>query len=473
MANFDVQIQALAGTATQTEMDDWATDAVKEIINILPYKLKIECATMTQLTSSTPMDLDITGEIFHVTRENADAGYHTPCRKIPGMYGGLAEDSSNLMFYATLTDPVYWIESDTGGDPKLFVKPTPTANQPARVHHVAFPSVDVSAVSAIVNFPNEAEYLVVLYTAIKVLQNKMNEMDTISAIDTTALGAMTTELAETQALADTMNTHIGNAITQIGIAVTEAAEIATQTDNSSDFATALTALNSAVDKFRADASDPALFGDETQYETGVGMAHVKDALEKARTLISDDAEHAGLSDVTDNPSSGTYSVLYWLGDEDTEMAEATMKMVATEIERAKTHMEEWRISTETLNAEIDGFAKEVTSRATFTGAKKAAVETAITTASEYLSASERYAAQIDAKISISQAHGAEVKMRMARETQKYEWYDSQQKKLQQDYVQGIQLLIGQGASAQKDSSGMSKKQLNKLAEQLSRVQEER
>ena len=29
MANFDVQIQALAGTATQTEMDDWMNDGVK------------------------------------------------------------------------------------------------------------------------------------------------------------------------------------------------------------------------------------------------------------------------------------------------------------------------------------------------------------------------------------------------------------------------------------------------------------
>tara|TARA_R110002020_G_scaffold138354_2_gene308297 strand:- start:25118 stop:25936 length:819 start_codon:yes stop_codon:yes gene_type:complete len=192
MANFDVQIQALAGTATQTEMDDWATDGVKEIINILPYELKIECAAITSLTSSTPMDLDITGEVFHVTRENADAGYHTPCRKIPSMYGGLAEDSGNLMYYATATDPVYWTESDTGSDPKLFVKPTPTANQPARVHHVAFPSVDVSAVSAIVNFPNEAEYLVVLYASVKVLQNKMNEMHASIPVNSDQDGTFTT-----------------------------------------------------------------------------------------------------------------------------------------------------------------------------------------------------------------------------------------------------------------------------------------
>ena len=174
MANFDTQIEALAGSATQTEMDDWATDGVKEIINILPPELKIECATITSLTSSTPMDLDATGEIFHATRENADSGYHIGCRKVNPILAGSADDSTSI-HYVTATDPIYWIESDTSGDPKLFVKPTPTANQPARIHHVAFPTVDVSAVSSIVNFPNEAEYLVVLYTAIKVLQNKMNE----------------------------------------------------------------------------------------------------------------------------------------------------------------------------------------------------------------------------------------------------------------------------------------------------------
>ena len=174
MANFDVQILDLVNSdySDQTAMDGWATDAVKEIINILPPELKIECATITSLTSSTPMDLDATGEVFHVTRENADSGYHIGCRKVNPIFAGSASDSTSL-HYVTATDPIYWIESDTGGDPKLFVKPDPTANQPARVHHVSFPTVDVSAVSAIVNFPNEAEYLIVLYTAIKVAESLM------------------------------------------------------------------------------------------------------------------------------------------------------------------------------------------------------------------------------------------------------------------------------------------------------------
>ena len=161
------------GTETyRTLAAQWLTDAAKEVISILPPELKMECATITSLTSSTPMDLDATGEVFHVTRENADNGYHIGCREVNPIHAGSAGDSTSL-HYVTLTDPIYWTESDTGGDPKLFVKPTPTANQPARVHHVAFPSIDYDG-TAIVNFPDEAEYLVPLRAAITALEYKLN-----------------------------------------------------------------------------------------------------------------------------------------------------------------------------------------------------------------------------------------------------------------------------------------------------------
>ena len=181
--NFADQIHALTGfdadSTSDSETDEdfnllanqWLVDAAKEVINILPPKLKMKCVKITALTSSTPMDLDSAGEILHATRENADSGYHIGCREINPIYGGSADDSSSL-HYVTATDPVYWVESDTGGDPKLFVKPTPTANQPARIHHVAFPTISHSD-SAIVNFPNEAEYLVVLYASIKAIEYVM------------------------------------------------------------------------------------------------------------------------------------------------------------------------------------------------------------------------------------------------------------------------------------------------------------
>jgi len=185
--DYAAQIHALTGFnaddnsgATETEetfsdmATQWLTDAAKEVINILPPELKIECATITSLTSSTPMDLDATGKVFHVTRENADSGYHIGCREVNPIHAGSAGDSTSL-HYVTVTDPIYWVESDTGGDPKLFVKPDPTANQPARVHHVAFPPNSTSwdgsnlptVSTSITNFPDEAEYLVVLKAAIK------------------------------------------------------------------------------------------------------------------------------------------------------------------------------------------------------------------------------------------------------------------------------------------------------------------
>ena len=173
---FDTQIQALAGTADQSEMDQWMTDGVKEIINILPPELKEKCMTETTLNNSSPtMDLDGVGKILYVSRLSADSGgYRIPCREVPSMYAGLTSDSSNLLYYGTVTDPVYWIQS-TSDAAILNVYPSPEATQTARVYHIGYPTINADAVSVIANFPDEAEYLVVLYAACKVLHNKMNE----------------------------------------------------------------------------------------------------------------------------------------------------------------------------------------------------------------------------------------------------------------------------------------------------------
>jgi len=175
-ATFSVRIQALVGSVTESEIDDWCAEGAKEIINSLPPRLKEKCMTATGVGTDSVVDLDGLGEILYVTRKNADSGYYTECRQVPSMFGGLTTDSSNIIHYATATDPVYWIDGDTSGAATLYVKPTPTSNQTAILHHVGYPTVDASAISTIPNFPDEAEYLVILYASIKVLQNKMNEM---------------------------------------------------------------------------------------------------------------------------------------------------------------------------------------------------------------------------------------------------------------------------------------------------------
>ena len=154
---------------------EWMIMAVRLVANILPLKLKEKCTTETTLNNSaTTMDTDGVGEILYVNRLSADSGgSRIPCRKIPSMYGELANDSNSL-YKASVTDPVYWILSSSDAA-ILNVIPTPTANQTAIVYHIGYPvfdadgsgsNINIKTATSITNFPYEAEYLVVLRAAI-------------------------------------------------------------------------------------------------------------------------------------------------------------------------------------------------------------------------------------------------------------------------------------------------------------------
>ena len=173
---FSEQIHALTGLDAASNSDSetgedyrvlsaqWLTDAVREVINILPPKLKEKCITESILTNSpTSMDMDGKGDIISVTRRYSDSGYWVNCRKVSTEYSSLTQDSTSL-HYATVTDPVYYIQSQSDIS-TLFVQPTPTANQTAIIYHVGNPSIAYGDTS-IANFPDEAEYLVPLRAAI-------------------------------------------------------------------------------------------------------------------------------------------------------------------------------------------------------------------------------------------------------------------------------------------------------------------
>ena len=173
MANFDVQIQDLIGTfSDQTAMDDFMTAGCKEIINALPDSMLYKCLGKATLNTSTPRltNIDTYGKIFTVVREESDSAGATfrPCRYIPPHKRNVVEDDTADMEYATVTDPAYSFYNNA-----LEVYPTPTDNQLVEVQYVSFPTVDASAVSTIANFPDEAEYLVVLYASIKCVESLM------------------------------------------------------------------------------------------------------------------------------------------------------------------------------------------------------------------------------------------------------------------------------------------------------------
>ena len=185
---FSEQIHALTGLDAASNSDSetgedfrvlsaqWLVDAAREVINILPPLLKEKCTTETTLNhSATTIDLDtLGGEVLYVNRLSADSGgSRIPCRKVLSMYGELSNDSNSL-YKASETDPVYWILS-SGDAAILNVIPTPTENQTAIVYHVGYPvfdadgsgsNINIKTATSIANFPDEAEYLVVLRAAI-------------------------------------------------------------------------------------------------------------------------------------------------------------------------------------------------------------------------------------------------------------------------------------------------------------------
>ena len=180
MAVFKTQIQDIIGDFDDdVAINQFLTDGAKELINMMPPELKEKCTAETTLNNSaTTMDMDGVGEILYVNRLSADSGgSRIPCRKVPSMYGELSNDSNSL-YKASVTDPVYWILSSSDAT-ILNVIPTPTANQTAIVYHVAYPSITGSDDSAIANFPDELEYLVVLYAAIKIVERQLIEEEDI------------------------------------------------------------------------------------------------------------------------------------------------------------------------------------------------------------------------------------------------------------------------------------------------------
>ena len=168
MANFSTQIQALVGTVTESELDDWCAEGAKEIINVLPSGLLRLCTSEQTFTSqavgseASAATLN-TGKILSVF---AGTSAQYEARKIPSRLKHEA-NASTSMSYATATDPVYYIQNN-------YLNSLP-AGISCKYEEVQYPSVNADSVSAIANFPDEAEYLVVLYGAIKALQNKMNE----------------------------------------------------------------------------------------------------------------------------------------------------------------------------------------------------------------------------------------------------------------------------------------------------------
>jgi hypothetical protein len=377
MENFDTQIIDLIGSfSDQSALDDFMTAGCKEIINSLPPQLLLKCADISTLNNSTTTltNLDTKGLVLDVLRYDGTIDH--PCRLVPVYKRGRIQDASD-MEAASTTDPAYLIFDNT-----LEVYPTPTAGNTAKVHHVIYPTVDASAVSTIANFPDEAEHLVVLYSSIKALQQLMSAKLNNSDI-TTALTAVNTELNETQAICDAINT-------QVDSAVTELAESAINVDNSIDTATA--AITTALGRVN----------------TAVALANVE------FDLVNPEIDLANAK----------------VDDDDIEVASGYLSTAQGYSSAGSNYIAEAQASL----SEAQGFASEV-------AARSGQVSSQVAVAQGYISAAQGYANEIQTKIAIASAYSNQVQLRLSVDSTEYTWYERQQAKLQQDYDKGLAQLV--------------------------------
>jgi hypothetical protein len=308
---------------------------------------------------------------------------------------------TNSLHYAPAVSPVYYVSNS-----KVTVLPalgTPSIDVILTPRH---DETDIDTADSInpTNFPDSYDDILILFASGKIIGTKLSYYQDYFTITESASHAYTA--------LNSAKTQIGNALTEISEAV---ADLDT---TSSEVKTAADGITTAVAKFRADASDPALFGDESQYTTGAGITGVQDALTKAENLIDG---------TTMGGDTEPESVQYWLNQEDTEMAQATLQAAQSEISRAQGHIAEWNAAVGALQAEINGFATELNSRVSWISAKAA-------TWNAYFSSASNYIAEFNA--------------RFTKDTTTYQWLLGQKQLINTELMQALAAKGLAGAPAQ-------------------------
>jgi len=169
MATFEAQVESITSIAidgssvpTQTQLTQYLTDGAKEILNYLPRSKQSLFTTSNDLNSSSSSLTVLGSEIFSVTRD--DGTINQPCRVVSPALQGRIRDADDMMA-ATTTDPAYYVTNNI-----LVVVPSPTNAQNAHVQTLNYPAVAFGD-TAIAKFPDDAEYLVVIYACIKAIES--------------------------------------------------------------------------------------------------------------------------------------------------------------------------------------------------------------------------------------------------------------------------------------------------------------
>ena len=389
MATFEAQVEGLTSLAidgssapTQSELTQFLTDGAAEVINSMPRRLKFLCATEDTFTSTavgSEAKALTSGQVLSVTR--SDGTIDQPCREIPAALRGRVSDGDD-MNAATTSDPVYYIYNGN-------INALPASGS-CKYLEVNNPSVLYTA-SNIDNFPNEYEYLVPLYAAVKALTNKINSLGKTD-LDTSSISAPS---------APSLDTISGGSVSPITVGTIAKADISgdvptyTKPQSSVDF-TSLVPSGSDSDGF-----------DDFVSSEDVEMASI--SLQKQQELL-----RAYQIDIQNE-----------LNDFNEKNAKYQANVQA---ELAKHNSD---LQAELRQAQLDGSDAQQESAQ----ALQAAIQNNDDKIQKFSAEINKYSAQINDAVQ-------EFSQNLSNNQQQITFYSQQQAKLQADYDKGVQIMRG-------------------------------
>ena len=182
MANFRVQIENLAGKSSfnsaqeetdyTTMLDNFLLQSARNVLDVLDDSYINQNNTVTSVQTSA--GVDVTNKKLSKVLRNG-----VGCVEVPLEMESKVQANSGSIYEPTINSPVYYIKGQTlsvSTGAKLFIYPIPTQSQPGEIFFLAIPTSILNTASSISNFPDQAEYAVVLGSAVRLLQHKLNNL---------------------------------------------------------------------------------------------------------------------------------------------------------------------------------------------------------------------------------------------------------------------------------------------------------
>jgi len=381
MATFSAQIVDLVGAfSDETALDSFITEGANEVINAMPRSVMERVADEVSVSDGSTSSE--THKILHVLLDDQ------PCRLVLARDRGRIQDSSDMHF-ATASDPAYYIQD---GKINVFPNSGTIKMVGVPVYNQGSP-LNADGISTITNFPDEYEYLVTLYAAIKALQQNLS-----------GLVEADFSISASAPSAPSLATLSGGSVSPITVASVSKADISgdvpayTKPSSSVDFGTLSSSDSSA-------GTEANLGFDDFINSEDVEMASI--SLQKQQELL-----RAYQLDIQNELNEYNKENARYQANVQAELAKHN-----SDLQKALRQ------------AQLDGSDAQQESAQTL----QAAIQNNDDLVQKFLAELNKYTAQVNSEV---QTYSQNV----ANNSQKFQHTVAQQSKLQADYDKGIQVM---------------------------------